>query len=115
MMLALQIGLAIGLLIVSLLVFLMVRQIGALTRRIDDGLKVGMDPLPVGTALPVREVTAYGADPRLRLPLAGPGETHLLFAAFSCPVCRPLLENIVHLPSELSTRIVILLLDRGAS
>lgn len=115
MMLALNIGLAIGLFVLSLLVFLMVRQVGVLTRRIDEGLKGGLEPLPAGTALPVRDVAAYGPDPRLRLPLDGGPETYLLFAAFSCPVCRPLLENLVRLDAALSARLVVLLLDKGAS
>ena len=107
-----QAVLAVVLLVVSLLMFMVIRQVGVLLRRIpdaDDGDALEQ-PLTVGEPCPVAAVTTYdGQD--MSLPLAADGCTFLLFASFSCAVCRPVMERLAEVPEAVRSRFVLMMLD----
>lgn len=110
MTLALQSVLLAGLMGSSLLLFLMMRQLGVLSRRLgprSSGLKPALAP---GTRCPVQELAGVegGVHP---VPLGGAGDTYLLFVSFSCAACREILEEAPRLPERTLERLVLCFLD----
>jgi hypothetical protein len=111
---ALQAVLMLGLLVSSLLLFLAVRQMGVLGRRVV-GKPTSGPALTAGMAAPRLEFAAYGKEEVIRLPIAGEGKSYLLFISFSCPMCRGLMADLPKLPAELARRLVLLFLDENPS
>jgi hypothetical protein len=113
MILALQILLAVATAVLSLLAFLLLRQVGLLTRRIPRSRRfaAGLPSLEPGARCPVREFQTYDAASTVGVPAAGEGVTHLLFASFTCSMCRPILEALRSLPSDVRRRTILMMLD----
>jgi len=95
----------------SLLLFLMVRQVGLLSYRLGQASPPSEPSLEVGTRCPALEFPLAGGSERLKLPMAGTRESFLLFLSFSCPVCRVVLEEFERLPAEVTRRLVLMILD----
>jgi hypothetical protein len=100
----------------SLLVFLMVRQVGILSRRLPPtpDRKPSQKMVP-GAVSPVREFETYDGKTKLRIPLVEDRPTYLLFASFTCSLCRPLLEELRRMARDLRPRIVLMMLDQRVS
>jgi thioredoxin-related protein len=96
----------------SLLVFLMVRQVGVLSRRLPpaSASKTRHQMVP-GVLSPVLEFESSDGKGRTRIPLIEGRPTYLLFASFTCSLCRPLLEELRRMPRELRPRIILMMLD----
>lgn len=111
-MLLIQLLLAGGLLFVSLLLFVMIRQIGVVTQRIPKKTDSGVtNPLPVGTTIPLREVVTFDGGTTLTFAPGRAGGSLLLFVSFSCPVCNQLLRQLGAAPAHLRDRLALFLLD----
>jgi hypothetical protein len=113
MTIAIQFVLLFGLLISTLLLFLMVRQIGVLSRRIKVRSKGRAAALDRGTPIPVTEFASIDEKDVYRVPVAGSGDTNLLFVSFSCPTCREIMDKLVELPTPKIARTLLLFLDGG--
>jgi len=105
---AVQAILMLLMLFLALLTFMAVRQIGVLSRRIRDD-DLDSPSLSAGTPCPVKEFNTLDGK---HIALGVGEENYLLFLAFSCPTCRPLLKELHKLPSELRSRIVLFILDK---
>jgi len=95
----------------SLLLFLMVRQIGLLSYRLGQSSPPPEPALELGTPCPALEFPLAGGPGRLTLPMAGDRESFILFLSFSCPVCRVVLEEFERIPAEVARRLVLMILD----
>jgi hypothetical protein len=113
MTIAIQCVLLFGLLISTLLLFLMVRQIGVLSRRIKVRSKGRAPALDRGTPIPVTEFASIDEKDVYRVPVTGSGDTNLLFVSFSCPTCREIMDKLVELPAAKVARTILLFLDGG--
>lgn len=94
--------------VIGMLLFLMVRQIGVVRQRIPKKLETA---LPEGTLIPVSEFASYDGTSRCSIPFQGSGVSFLLFAAFTCPTCQTLLDEVAELPEEFAERTALLVLD----
>ncbi|HTV49087.1 MAG TPA: hypothetical protein VMG59_11655 [Phycisphaerae bacterium] len=112
-----QFILAFGTLAISLLLFLLVRQIGLISNRLNIGNAKGknLESLAVGTAIPRRDFTSYDQLQAFHIPLHEGEPTYLLFAALSCAKCRPLISKLSTLEPEIVGRLVLMCLDSGIS
>jgi len=107
-----QVVLALGMLTMSLLLFMMVRQIGLLSRRIRHTKSSKRQPsLEIGSRSPHLAFESYDRSGPIRVPVTGEGESFLLFASFSCTLCRPVLEQVAELPAAMRDRMVLMMLD----
>lgn len=115
MILAFQIALAAGMLVLALLVFLLIRQIGTLSRRVVEAMGATPVLLKAGDRCPVTEFRELGGRERFSIPLGRGGESYLLFLSFSCPMCQALLKELREVPQRIVERLVLLFLDENPS
>ncbi len=113
MMISVQLVLLAGLLGSSLLLFLMMRQVGILSKRIRVRSRGRSPVLEPGTPVPVTEFSSIDEKDVYRVPVTGSGDTHLLFVSFSCPTCREIMDNLARLPAAQAARTLLLFLDGG--
>ncbi len=111
-MIFIQAFLAIGLLFVSLLLFVMVRQIGVIAQRIPKKTDAGVvNSLPLGIVIPVREFDTYDHENRIVFSPGTRDGAVLLFLSFTCPVCNQLLPKLSDSPTNVRKRLVLFMLD----
>lgn len=110
MIFVVQLVLALFLFGVSLLLFLMIRQIGIMAQRIPSKSDPNaVLPLPVGAVVPVKEFVTYDLASHVDLT----GGAVLLFASFSCPICNQVLTALHDSARQYQQSLILFILDRA--
>jgi hypothetical protein len=103
-----------GLLLCSLAMTALLRQVGSISHRLVDLGKGGREPgLPLGSEIPVHEFSLADGSGGLQIRTDEGQPTVLLFASLSCQLCRTVLEGMHELAPELLEATVLMLLDSG--
>lgn len=108
-----DIVLSAGALVLAALLFLAVRQIGILHSRLPaESLEaIAAHGIEVGEQVPVRNAPTYRAGVTQQIPIDDKYPTYLLFAAFSCPTCQPIIEELSKLSPDIGRRFLLCNLD----
>ena len=113
---AIEVVLALFLAGLSLLVYMMVRQVGVVTRRLPyrtEQEATIVEALAPGETCPVVEFTSHTGQKTFQLPLVPQAASFLLFTSFSCTKCRAIMEQLSDLPDSILDRLVVMVLDSG--
>jgi len=115
MIIAFQVVLAISLLFLAAMLFMAVRQIGILSRRIPrtEELEDLKPHSLIGEKVPAFEFMDSAREWPLALPFDGSGNSFLLFTSFTCSICHPMLERLHQLAGTLRQKTLLMVLSEN--
>lgn len=115
MIILFQFLLALALLFLATMIFMAVRQIGILSRRIprNEDLADNKPHSLIGEKAPTLEFKDTAHAGLLTIPLDGSGHSFLLFTSFTCSICHPMLEQLHRLPIALRQKLLLMVLSES--